>query len=167
VSRRPPHSPRSPKRLSAFCLLLLTGGVAACADLVSPSQEVGVILPAAADLLVMIRSVDDVTSRVGPALGTGSAAGEVRGSLDALRSALNAADAPAADRALTRANTALTVFKNSPESANGAAPDASVVELALLFIEASMRRPCESFPGASLIDPASTSTTHAAYSCKQ
>jgi hypothetical protein len=147
-------------------LLLLAGGVAACADLVSPSQGAGVILPAAADLLVMIRSIDDASDRVTPTLGSGSAAGELRASLDALNAALGAADAPSADKALTRANAALTAFKASSEIGNATAPDASVVEIVLLYIEASMRRPCESFPGAALVDPGITRSPTVAYSCK-
>lgn len=166
MTRWPLRTHRSPRRSSALRLLILAGAVAACADLVSPSQGAGVILPAAADLLVMIRSIDDASDRVVPTLGTGSAAAEVRASLDALNTALSAADAPAADKALTRANAALTAYKASPEIGGSTAPDASVVEIVLLYVAASMRRPCESFPGGALVDPVTVGNATVAYSCK-
>lgn len=105
----------------------------------------------------MIKSLDDVTSRVGPALG--SNAGDVRSALDDLRAALNAADAPAADKALQRAKGALASYQTASNSPADEAPDASVVELALLYVEASLKRPCESFPGASIVQSGTNPTS--------
>jgi len=159
VPRIPLRHLRSLGRSFVLCLLVVGGTTTACADLVSPSTEVTVILPAAADLLVMIKSLDDVSSRVGPALGANSAAGDVRSKLDELRSALNAADALAADKALQRAKGALAAYQAASDSPADEAPDASVVEVALLFVEASLKRPCESFPGASIVQSGTNPTS--------
>lgn len=129
----------------------------ACADLISAPQSVNVILPAAAELLVMVRGVGDASSRVAAGLGDRPRAADLRDALSSLESALVAADAPAVDLALTRSKAALQRFQDG-EMSPDQAPDASAIELALLFIEGSIQRPCAATPVSATSSFASCSS---------
>ena len=100
----------------------------------------------------IIRGVDDSFSRVSSALGSGFNATQLRSELAALNVALNATDATSADEALTRAKASLAAYRTT-EMTVGDTPDADAVDIALLVVGNSMKRPCATAtasPGASL-----------------
>ncbi|MDB4906312.1 MAG: hypothetical protein JWO05_1096 [Gemmatimonadetes bacterium] len=120
------------------------------------------ILPPASVLVEVIRGVSDAADRATLGLTPGAATDRLKSSLDALSGALSAADAIAADKALTSARSALSAFQAT--AAAGDAPDVSAIDNSLLIIEQSLKRPCASTPAAPSIasNPASSSTSPAA-----
>ncbi len=119
-----------------------------CGDLVSNPNAVTVILPASAELIVLIGIVDDLTDRVAPTL-SGEAGARMRVLLRAVSTALRATDAPAADRALTEARAAYDAYRQSSDASPGDAPDLGAIDLALIYVAAGIQRPCASNSVAS------------------
>jgi hypothetical protein len=144
----------------AAILLVMCAVTATCGDLVSNPNTVTVILPAGADLLAIIEGVDDVAGRVGPTL-SGASAERLRVALRSISSALKAADAPAADRALTEARASYDAYQQSGNALPGEAPDLGVIDL---HVAAGIQRPCAS-NSAQSATPASVAAFSASNSC--
>ncbi|HUP88255.1 MAG TPA: hypothetical protein VM100_02830 [Longimicrobiales bacterium] len=122
-------------------ILLLFAG-AGCSELVSNSESIQVALPSQEELIGLVRAVNDVATRISPSLSNPTNGPRLRSSLQSLAAALNAADGPAAAKAVDEARAALTAYLQASDLSQSETPDLSVVDLALTRVNGLLQRPC-------------------------
>jgi hypothetical protein len=113
-----------------------------CADFVSDASQVQVALPAQQELVALIHGVDDVAARVAPGLGDAAAGAKVTEALTTLQRALNAADGPGADKALSAARASVIAYRASSSQTADDPPELSAIDVALDRVDGQLRRLC-------------------------
>jgi len=130
-----------PSRAAISALILSLCVVSGCSELVSNSEQIQVALPSQEELVGLVRVANDVVVRIAPTLTNPTAGPPLRSALNALATALNSADGPAAARALDDARVALTAYQQAP-NVSSELPDLSVIDLALIRVNGLLQRPC-------------------------